>query len=56
VGHSQADKARNRERILDVAATQLRESGFEGVSIGDLMKAVNLTMAASTVISLHGTI
>ncbi len=43
MGHSQADKARNRERILDVASTQLRESGFEGVSIGDLMKAVNLT-------------
>lgn len=43
MGHSQADKARNRERILDVAASQLRESGLEGVSIGDLMKTVDLT-------------
>lgn len=43
MGHSQADKARNRERILDVAATQLREAGLEGVSISDLMKAVDLT-------------
>lgn len=43
MGHSQADKARNRDRILDVAATQLREAGLDGVSIGELMKAVNLT-------------
>lgn len=43
MGHSQADKARNRERILEVAATQLREAGLDGVSISDLMKAVNLT-------------
>jgi TetR/AcrR family transcriptional repressor of nem operon len=43
VGHSQADKARNRERILEVAATQLRELGLDGVSISDLMKAVDLT-------------
>lgn len=43
MGHSKADKARNRERILEVAAAQLRECGLEGVSIGDLMKAVDLT-------------
>ena len=43
MGHSQADKARNRERILEVAATQLREAGLDGVSISDLMKAVDLT-------------
>jgi len=43
VGHSQADKARSRERILEVAAAQLRELGLDGVSIGDLMKAVDLT-------------
>lgn len=43
VGHSQADKARNKERILEVAATQLRELGLDGVSISDLMKAVDLT-------------
>lgn len=43
MGHSQADKARSRERILEVAAAQLREFGLDGVSIGDLMKAVDLT-------------
>lgn len=43
LGHSQADKARNRERILEVAAEQLRDAGLDGVSINDLMKAVNLT-------------
>lgn len=43
MGHSQADKARNKERILEVAATQLRELGLDGVSISDLMKAVDLT-------------
>ena len=43
MGHSQADKARSRERILEVAAAQLRELGLDGVSIGDLMKAVDLT-------------
>lgn len=43
MGHSQADKARNRERILEVAATQLREAGLQGVSISDIMNAVDLT-------------
>ncbi len=43
MGHSQADKARSRERILEVAAAQLRELGLDGVSIGGLMKAVDLT-------------
>lgn len=43
MGHSQADKARNKERILEVAAKQLRQFGLDGVSISDLMKAVDLT-------------
>jgi TetR/AcrR family transcriptional repressor of nem operon len=43
VGHSQAEKAKSRQRILDAAALQLRESGLAGVSIGDLMKSVKLT-------------
>lgn len=43
MGHSQIDKARNRERILESAAEQLREAGLEGVSIGELMKSANLT-------------
>jgi TetR/AcrR family transcriptional regulator, transcriptional repressor for nem operon len=43
VGHSQADKAQSRQRILDAAALQLRELGLSGVSIGDLMKSAKLT-------------
>lgn len=43
MGHSQADKARSRQRILDAAALQLRELGLEGLSIGELMKSAKLT-------------
>jgi TetR/AcrR family transcriptional repressor of nem operon len=43
MGHSQADKAKNRERILDEAARQIRESGLEALSVGGLMQKVNLT-------------
>lgn len=43
MGHSQADKAKSRQRILDAAATQLRENGLDGVSIADLMKTAKLT-------------
>ena len=34
VGHSQADKAKTHQRILDAAALQLKETGLAGVSIG----------------------
>lgn len=43
MGHSQADKAQSRQRILEAAALQLRELGLSGVSIGDLMKSAKLT-------------
>jgi TetR/AcrR family transcriptional repressor of nem operon len=43
VGHSQADKAKSYQRILDAAALQLRELGLAGVSIGELMKSAKLT-------------
>lgn len=43
MGHSQVDKAKSRQRILDAAALQLRELGLEGVSIGELMKSAKLT-------------
>jgi TetR/AcrR family transcriptional regulator, transcriptional repressor for nem operon len=46
VGHSQAEKARSRERILDAAAVQLRALGLAGVSIGELMKSARLTHGA----------
>jgi TetR/AcrR family transcriptional repressor of nem operon len=43
MGHSQADKAKNRDRILAEAATQIREEGLESLSVNKLMQSVNLT-------------
>ncbi|MGA0603833.1 TetR/AcrR family transcriptional regulator [Caulobacter sp. KR2-114] len=43
MGHSQAEKALSRERILDSAAQQIREGGLDSLSIAELMKAANLT-------------
>ena len=43
MGHSRADKARSRERILTNASTRIREVGLDGVSVGELMKSANLT-------------
>lgn len=43
MGHSQAEKAASRERILDAAAKQIREGGIDSVSIAELMKAAKLT-------------
>lgn len=43
MGHSQAEKALSRERILDSAAQQIRESGLDSLSIAELMKTANLT-------------
>jgi TetR/AcrR family transcriptional repressor of nem operon len=43
MGHSQAEKALNRERILAEAARQVRRDGLESVSVGPLMKSVGLT-------------
>lgn len=43
MGHSKADKARSRERIVAAAARQLREGGIDGVRIGELMREAGLT-------------
>ena len=43
MGHSQADKARSRQRILNEAATQIRDNGLDALSIGHLMQRVDLT-------------
>jgi TetR/AcrR family transcriptional repressor of nem operon len=40
---SREQAAKNRERILDVAARLFRERGFNGVGVADLMKAAGLT-------------
>src|SRR5579864_6885609 len=43
MGHSQAEKAESRERILAEASRQVRRDGLESVSVGSLMKSVGLT-------------
>src|SRR5260221_13695760 len=43
MGHSQAEKARNRERILSAAAAQVRRGGLESVGVAGLMDKVGLT-------------
>jgi TetR/AcrR family transcriptional repressor of nem operon len=43
LGHSRAEKAQSRERILREAADRIRDSGLESVSVGTLMKSANLT-------------
>lgn len=43
MGHSKAEKALSRQRILAAAATRIREAGLDGVSVGEIMKSVNLT-------------
>lgn len=43
MGHSQAEKAENRARILAEASRQVRRDGLEAVSVGTLMKSVGLT-------------
>ncbi len=43
MGHSRAEKAESRRRILDAAATRIREVGLDGVSVNELMQSANLT-------------
>lgn len=43
MGHSQAEKAHSRERILRKAADQVRDTGLESVSVSKLMRSVDLT-------------
>lgn len=43
MGHSKAEKALSRKRILAAASTRIREAGLDGISVGELMKSVNLT-------------
>jgi TetR/AcrR family transcriptional repressor of nem operon len=43
MGHSQADKAASRERILAEAAAQIRAAGLDALSVGPLMRSVGLT-------------
>jgi TetR/AcrR family transcriptional regulator, transcriptional repressor for nem operon len=40
---SREQAAKNRERIVQVAAKLFRERGFDGIGVADLMKAAGLT-------------
>jgi TetR/AcrR family transcriptional repressor of nem operon len=44
MGHSQVEKQRTHERIVEIAARRLREEGLEGVGVADLMKEAGLTV------------
>lgn len=46
MGHSRAEKAQSRERIISAAAQTIRERGIDALSIGELMRSVGLTHGA----------
>jgi TetR/AcrR family transcriptional repressor of nem operon len=43
MGHSQEEKAKNHQRIVDVAARRIRESGTDGPGVAEIMSEVGLT-------------
>jgi len=43
LGHSRAEKAQSRERIVTAAARQIRAGGLESLSIAELMRQADLT-------------
>ena len=43
MANSRAEKARNHERILELAAARFREVGIDGVGVAHLMKQAGLT-------------
>ncbi|CAH2799728.1 MAG: Transcriptional regulator, AcrR family [uncultured Paraburkholderia sp.] len=46
MGYSQAQKAESRQRVLDVAARQIREHGLESLGVADCMRQAGLTHGA----------
>lgn len=46
MGHSRAEKAQSRERILSLAGQIIRARGIDAISIGALMKEAGLTHGA----------
>jgi TetR/AcrR family transcriptional repressor of nem operon len=43
MGHSRDDKARNHERIVEIASARIRESGTATPGVAEIMKAAGLT-------------
>ena len=43
MGHSQEDKATSHQRIVEIAAARMRESGTAGPGVAELMREAGLT-------------
>src|SRR6202046_2360964 len=43
MGHSQSDKEKNHQRIVEIAARKIRESGIDGPGVAEVMKEAGLT-------------
>src|ERR1700761_1966487 len=43
MGHSRDDKQRSHDRIVQVAATRIREAGTDGPGVAEIMKTAGLT-------------
>jgi TetR/AcrR family transcriptional repressor of nem operon len=43
MGHSRDEKAKNHERIVEIASARIRESGTETPGVAEIMKAAGLT-------------
>lgn len=41
--HSQAEKAKSRKRIVEIAATRIREQGTEAPGVAEIMRAAGMT-------------
>ena len=37
MGHSQVEKQKTHEKIVEIASRRLREKGLEGIGVADLM-------------------
>jgi TetR/AcrR family transcriptional repressor of nem operon len=44
MGHSQQEKQKTHDRIVEIAAQRLRERGLDGIGVADLMKEAGLTV------------
>jgi TetR/AcrR family transcriptional regulator, transcriptional repressor for nem operon len=43
MGHSRDDKAKNHERIVEIASARIREAGTEAPGVAEIMQAAGLT-------------
>ncbi len=44
MGHSQLEKQKTHDRIVEIASRRLREKGLDGIGVADLMKEAGLTV------------